>query len=55
MCVYDYRAICLHAGLERQKFSSSDCGTDEDYFELVTFKDCRWEGGSEEWNLLALC
>ena len=27
---------------------------DEDYFRLVTFKNCRREGGSEEWNLLAL-
>uniref|UniRef100_A0A8C4PF44 Uncharacterized protein n=1 Tax=Equus asinus asinus TaxID=83772 RepID=A0A8C4PF44_EQUAS len=28
---------------------------DEDYFRLVAFKNCRWEGGSEEWNLLAIC
>ena len=27
---------------------------DEDYFRLVTFKNCRREGASEEWDLLAL-
>ena len=28
---------------------------DEDYFGLVTFENCRQKGGSEKWNLLALC